>query len=96
MQLPPWPSYSTDMSPIENVRNLVGRRLARDPHSTVSKDEPWMRIQTTWNSLPQAGIQRLVESMSHRITALIAAQRVVITTNTNFGHLILFIFCFEN
>ncbi|GFT56766.1 hypothetical protein TNCV_1268731 [Trichonephila clavipes] len=45
MQLLPWPAYSTDMSPIEPVGNLVGRHLARDPCPAASKDEieiiPW-------------------------------------------------------
>ncbi|GFU93004.1 transposable element Tc1 transposase [Trichonephila clavipes] len=32
MQLLPWPAYSPNMSPIEHVWDLVGQRLARDPH----------------------------------------------------------------
>ncbi|GFV37051.1 transposable element Tc1 transposase [Trichonephila clavipes] len=39
MQLLPWPVYSPDMSPIEQVWYLVGRRLARDRRSAASKDE---------------------------------------------------------
>ncbi|GFX20104.1 transposable element Tc1 transposase [Trichonephila clavipes] len=35
IQLLPWPAYSSDMSPIEHVGDLVGRRLARDPRPTV-------------------------------------------------------------
>ncbi|GFS53031.1 transposable element Tc1 transposase [Trichonephila clavipes] len=35
IQLLPWPFYSPDMSPIEHVRDLVGRRFAR----AASKDE---------------------------------------------------------
>ncbi|GFW12453.1 uncharacterized protein TNCV_817061 [Trichonephila clavipes] len=31
MELLPWPAYSPDMSSIEHVWDLVGRRLARDP-----------------------------------------------------------------
>ena len=45
------PAYSPDMSPIENVWDMVGRRLAD------SKDELWLSIQAIWNSLPQADIQ---------------------------------------
>ncbi|GFV89355.1 hypothetical protein TNCV_4151751 [Trichonephila clavipes] len=30
MQLLPWPAYSPDISPIEHVCDLVGRRLACD------------------------------------------------------------------
>ncbi|GFW62242.1 uncharacterized protein TNCV_4421291 [Trichonephila clavipes] len=51
-----------------------GRRLARDPHPTASKDEIWVRIQAIWNYLPQADIQHLFDSMPRRIATLIAAR----------------------
>ncbi|GFT26466.1 transposable element Tcb2 transposase [Trichonephila clavipes] len=60
MQLLPWPANSTDMSPIEHVWDLIGRRLARDPRLAASKDEFLILIQAIWNSLPQADIQNLV------------------------------------
>ncbi|GFU83005.1 uncharacterized protein TNCV_4020271 [Trichonephila clavipes] len=37
MQPISWPAYSPVMSPIEHVRDLVGRRLARDPRPAASK-----------------------------------------------------------
>ncbi|GFW49389.1 transposable element Tcb2 transposase [Trichonephila clavipes] len=74
MQLLPWPADSPDMSPIEHVWDLVGRRLARDPRPEASKDELLLRIQSIWNSLPQADIQNLFDSMSRLIVALIAAR----------------------
>ncbi|GFW92484.1 transposable element Tcb2 transposase [Trichonephila clavipes] len=94
MQLLPWPAYSPDMSPIEHVGDLVGRRLVHDPRPAASKDELLRHIHVIWNSLPQADIQALFDSIPRRIEALIAA-RVVATPSTDFGHLILF-FCFEN
>ncbi|GFT92630.1 transposable element Tcb2 transposase [Trichonephila clavipes] len=59
MQLLPWPTYSPDMSTIEHVWDLVGRRFARDPRPDCSKDELLLLIQAIWNSLPQAGIKNL-------------------------------------
>ncbi|GFV72477.1 transposable element Tcb1 transposase [Trichonephila clavipes] len=56
MQLLPWPTYSPDMSPIEHVWDLVGRRLSRDPLPTASKEELLLLIQAIWKSLPQADI----------------------------------------
>ncbi|GFX98710.1 transposable element Tcb1 transposase [Trichonephila clavipes] len=56
------PAYSPDMSPIEHVWDLVGRRLSRDPRPAASKDELLLRIQAIWNSLPQADIQNLFDS----------------------------------
>ncbi|GFT92102.1 transposable element Tcb1 transposase [Trichonephila clavipes] len=74
MQLLPWLAYSPDTSPIERVWDLVGRRLARDPRPAASNDELLVRIQAIWNSLPQADIQNLFDSMPRRIAALIAAR----------------------
>ncbi|GFW50907.1 hypothetical protein TNCV_3591891 [Trichonephila clavipes] len=55
MQLLPLPIYSTDISPIEYMCDLVGRRLARDPRPAASK-ELLLRLQAIWHSLPQADI----------------------------------------
>ncbi|GFX42038.1 transposable element Tcb2 transposase [Trichonephila clavipes] len=74
MQLLPWGAYSPDMSPIEQVWDLVGRRLARDLRPAASKDELLLRIQAIRNSLPQAYIQNLFGSMPRRIATLIAAR----------------------
>ncbi|GFU71349.1 hypothetical protein TNCV_4280421 [Trichonephila clavipes] len=74
MQLLSWPAYLPDMSPIEHVWDLVGWRLARDPRPAASKDELLLRIQAKWNSLPQADIQNMFDSMPRRIAALIVAR----------------------
>ncbi|PRD21248.1 UNVERIFIED_CONTAM: hypothetical protein NCL1_52368 [Trichonephila clavipes] len=73
MQLLPWPAYSSDMSPIGLVSDVVGRCLSRDPRSAASKDELLLRIQAIWNSLPQADVQNLIYSMPRRKATLIAA-----------------------
>ncbi|GFY27343.1 transposable element Tcb2 transposase [Trichonephila clavipes] len=74
MQRLPWPTYSSDMSPIEHVWDLVGRSCTRDLRPAASKDELLLRIQARWNSLPQADIQNLFDFMSRRIEKLIAAR----------------------
>ncbi|GFV52940.1 transposable element Tcb2 transposase [Trichonephila clavipes] len=56
---------------IEHVWDLVGPRLARDPRPVASKNELLLRIQAIWNSLQQAGIQNLFDSMPRSIAALI-------------------------
>ena len=58
------------MSPIEHVWDLFGWRLARDLHPAASKGELCSRIQAIWNSLPQADIQNLFDSMQHSIATL--------------------------
>ncbi|GFV32814.1 transposable element Tc1 transposase [Trichonephila clavipes] len=63
------------MSPIEHEWDIVvGGRLARDLRPVVSTDELWLRIQTIWNTLPQADIQNLFNSMPRRVAALIAVR----------------------
>ncbi|GFY03246.1 transposable element Tcb1 transposase [Trichonephila clavipes] len=76
VQLLPWPAYSPDMSPIEHVWDIVGGRLDRDLRPVVSTDELWLHIQTIWNTIPQADIQNLFNSMPRRVAALIAARGV--------------------
>ncbi|GFU68135.1 hypothetical protein TNCV_247991 [Trichonephila clavipes] len=65
MQLLPWPAYSPDMSPIVPLWDLVG--------PAASKDELLLRIQVIWNSLLQADIQNMFDSMPRHIAALIVA-----------------------
>ncbi|GFV33587.1 transposable element Tcb2 transposase [Trichonephila clavipes] len=69
IQLLPFPAYSPDMLPTEQVWDLVVWRLARDPRPTASKDEFLLHMQAIWNSLPQADIQNLFDSMPRRIAA---------------------------
>ncbi|GFT80417.1 transposable element Tc1 transposase [Trichonephila clavipes] len=74
VQLLPWPAYLPDMSPIEHVWDIVGWRFAPDLRPVASTDKPWLRIQTIWNTLPQADIQNLFNSMPRHVAALIAVR----------------------
>ncbi|GFV29217.1 hypothetical protein TNCV_4602491 [Trichonephila clavipes] len=49
------------MSPIEHVSDLVGWRVAREPHPAASKDKLLLRIQAIWNSIRYADIQILFD-----------------------------------
>ena len=62
------------MSPIEHVWDLIGRRQARDLRLAASKHKLRLCIQAIWNSLPQADIQNLFDSIPRRIAAIIAAR----------------------
>ncbi|GFV87081.1 uncharacterized protein TNCV_5112991 [Trichonephila clavipes] len=66
-------SFRTPTCCKDYSRLLFSQRLARDPRPAASKDEPLMRTQATWNSLPQTDIQNLFDSLPRRIAALIEA-----------------------
>ncbi|GFX32515.1 hypothetical protein TNCV_2174331 [Trichonephila clavipes] len=48
--------------------------FARGSRPAASEDELLLRIQEMFNSLPQADIQNLFDSVSRRIAALVAAR----------------------
>ena len=73
VSLLPWPARSPDMSPIEHVWDMVGRRLIRQGPPGPTLDALWARIQTAWRDIPQEDIQGLFDSMSRRIETPIAA-----------------------
>ncbi|GFU82561.1 hypothetical protein TNCV_4154311 [Trichonephila clavipes] len=54
------------MSPIEHVKDLIGRRLAHDSRPAATKDELLLRKQAIWNSLLQADIQNMFDSPPRR------------------------------
>ncbi|GFX47174.1 transposable element Tcb1 transposase [Trichonephila clavipes] len=58
----------------EHAWDLVVRLLTRNLRPAASKDELFLCIQAIWNSLQQADIQNLFESLPLRIAALIAAR----------------------
>ena len=99
MQFFPWPAYSPDMSPIEQVWYLVGRRLARDPFLAASKDELWLRILAVWNSLPQANIQKLfsLHAMSYNRTYCSAwCLHEILISDTIFENFIIYLYQYKS
>ena len=73
VSLLPWPARSPDMSFIEHVWDMVGRRLIRQGPPAPTLDALWTRIQIAWRDIPQEDIQGLFDSMPRHIETLIAA-----------------------
>ena len=76
-----WPPCSPDMSPIENLWNILKRRLRRIfPHLRDLKDNYADRVEfqrcveIAWNSIPQSMIRELLESTERRLQAVIRAR----------------------
>ncbi|UYV78465.1 hypothetical protein LAZ67_16001513, partial [Cordylochernes scorpioides] len=71
VQMLPWPPYSPDLSPIEHVWDIIGRRLHALPQPR-SEDELWQMVEKEWRAIPQDAIRTLIDSLPGRVAACIA------------------------
>ncbi|UYV69886.1 hypothetical protein LAZ67_7001096 [Cordylochernes scorpioides] len=77
VQMLPWPPYSPDLSPIEHVWDIIGRRLHALPQPR-SEDELWQMVEREWRAIPQDAIRTLIDSLPRRVAACIAVRGVMI------------------
>ncbi|UYV82501.1 Transposase [Cordylochernes scorpioides] len=73
VQMLPWPPYSPDLSPIEHVWDIIGRRLHALPQPR-SEDELWQMVERKWRAIPQDAIRTLIDSLPRRVAACIAVR----------------------
>ncbi|UYV78732.1 hypothetical protein LAZ67_16002585 [Cordylochernes scorpioides] len=73
VQILPWPPYSPDLSPIEHVWDIIGRRLHALPQPR-SEDELWQMVEREWRAIPQDAIRTLIDSLPRRVAACIAVR----------------------
>ncbi|UYV70830.1 K02A2.6-like [Cordylochernes scorpioides] len=71
VQMLPWPPYSPDLSPIEHVWDIIGRRLHALPQPR-SEDELWQMVEREWRAIPQDAIRTLIDSLPRRVAGCIA------------------------
>ncbi|CAH1994372.1 unnamed protein product [Acanthoscelides obtectus] len=70
----PWPPRSPDLSPIEHVWDMMGRRLLnlqRPPQTLEALRE---ELVVAWNEIPHEDIDHLIRSMSRRVGECVAHQ----------------------
>ncbi|UYV63376.1 hypothetical protein LAZ67_2003894 [Cordylochernes scorpioides] len=72
-QMLPWPPYSPDLSPIEHVWDIIGRRLHALPQPR-SEDELWQMVEREWRAIPQDAIRTLIDSLPRSVAACIAVR----------------------
>ncbi|UYV61911.1 hypothetical protein LAZ67_1007040 [Cordylochernes scorpioides] len=77
VQMLPWPPYSPDLSPIEHVWDIIGRRLHALPQPR-SEDELWQMVEREWRAIPQDAIRTLIDSLPRRVAACIAVRGGII------------------
>ncbi|UYV78777.1 hypothetical protein LAZ67_16002713 [Cordylochernes scorpioides] len=73
VQMLPWPPYCPDLSPIEHVWDIIGRRLHALPQPR-SEDELWQMVEREWKAIPQDAIRTLIDPLPRRVAACIAVR----------------------
>ncbi|GFT97298.1 transposable element Tc1 transposase [Trichonephila clavipes] len=69
----PWLAYSPDLSPIEHVWDVIGRRLQTLP-LTRTNGQPWKMVEREWRTIPQDTIRTLIDCVPRRVSWCIAAR----------------------
>lgn len=69
----PWPAYSPDLNPIENLWAIMETNL-RSQYSPSSLEELRKAVRSVWNSIPQEVLHDLIDSMPRRVNAVIEAR----------------------
>ncbi|GFV79525.1 transposable element Tcb1 transposase [Trichonephila clavipes] len=72
IELLPWPAFSPDISPIENMWPMVAQRLTQITPPAVTPDPLWKRVEAAWSAVPQEHIQSLFESITRHVAAVIS------------------------
>lgn len=67
VNLLPWPAKSPDLNPMENAWAAMVRNIYRDNKQYHHIDELKAAILREWQTLPQADLDNLVDSMPHRL-----------------------------
>jgi len=69
-----WPSYSPDLSPIENVWGFIKEELYKKNNELFTVDDTWEEIQRIWNFDVDPLLRKLYEDIPFRIQKVIDRQ----------------------
>jgi hypothetical protein len=67
----PWPAYSPDLNPIENLWGILVRRIYAENRQFQTREELQEAILEAWEEIDQRTIDNLVGSMPNRLFQLI-------------------------
>ena len=74
LEWPPQSPQSPDLNPIEHVWVELKRRLNSYKEEPKSMYKLWECVQDTWNDIEAVTCERLVESMTSRVAAVLEAK----------------------
>jgi transposase len=74
INLLPWPGQSPDLNPIEHLWDELERRIRAKKNNPKNLGELEVLLQECWLEIPSEVYQKLVESMTRRIDAVIKAR----------------------
>ena len=69
-----WPAQSPDISPIENLWDLLKIMVNDHEHPPSGVFELWERAAEKWGEITEEQCQALIESMPRRLEAVIKAK----------------------
>lgn len=67
----PWPAQSPDLNPIENLWDELDRQVRKHRPLPKNQDDLWNILQEEWLKLDENIYKNLIDSMPHRIAAVI-------------------------
>ena len=67
-----WPSQSPDLNPIEQIWELIDRKL--DKSHVKTKETLWLEVKRCWKSITVEVLKKYIETMSKRCRAIIKAK----------------------
>lgn len=69
-----WPAQSPDLNPIENMWNMLDRKIRDRKKLPTSRDSLWTAIQEEWEKITKEECRRVIGTMPERIKAVLKAK----------------------
>jgi hypothetical protein len=73
----PWPARSPDLNPIEDIWDMIERRLTTLHRRPQTLAQLQHEIQAAWDQVPQEDIDHLFSSMPRRLMNVSKAKQII-------------------